>query len=227
MENKVESILKQLEARFRGEKKSIAADHDMLNLSYEIFEKCHTDSESETPMKSFVSPLLLNLDADGRKHWLSIAIKIHNKIRNLSSIHYVEVKNVLKAAAAIMISVYGEETPKSICIAIKLLSKAAHDIAVHLKKTASARDFISTEQLVQLSEKADSLVVQCSSTAIRLWSTSNSVAAQKLLPPVEYQDMKMAAYQAYLDQALALSRQSTSANQDSIRKALSGAMVRN
>lgn len=74
MLNKVELVLRQLEARLRGEKISNESNRDLLALSYEIFEWFCTQSQ---PLAgSSKSPLLLTVEEEERKRLLTVAIKV-------------------------------------------------------------------------------------------------------------------------------------------------------
>jgi hypothetical protein len=96
---KVDAVLKELEARLRGGQNYAAADHELLKASYEIFETYHQCLEKlATDHPENVhrdSPVLMNLDEEQRKAMLALAIKLHNKIRNVTSLNG-ETKNVLK-----------------------------------------------------------------------------------------------------------------------------------
>lgn len=96
---KVDAVLKELEARLRGGQNTAAADHDLLAGGYTIFEtyiQCLEKLATDHPENVHRdSPVLMNLDEEQRKAMLALAIKLHNKIRNVSSLNG-ETKNVLK-----------------------------------------------------------------------------------------------------------------------------------
>ena len=95
---KVDAVLKELEARLRGGQNTAAADHDLLAGGYTIFEtyiQCLEKLATDHPENVHRdSPVLMNLDEEQRKAMLALAIKLHNKIRNVSL--NGETKNVLK-----------------------------------------------------------------------------------------------------------------------------------
>lgn len=85
---KVEAVLKQLESIFRGSKCSSQEEADLLKHSYEILDFFKLSSN-----------LGENLNEEDRKTLLNVAIKLHNKLRNMSSLVSAEIKAVLKASA--------------------------------------------------------------------------------------------------------------------------------
>jgi hypothetical protein len=88
-----------------------------------------------------------------------------------------------------MLAIYGDNSPKAACIAIKLLSKVAQDVAMNwARQIASASDpSASPAPPYSWSSKAETLIVQCASGATLLWSARNGVTvAQSVLPPVRY-----------------------------------------
>lgn len=85
-----------------------------------------------------------------------------------------------------MLAIYGDNSPKAACIAIKLLSKVAQDVAMNwVRQIASASDSASPAPAYSWSSKAETLIAQCASGATLLWSARNGVTvAQSVLPPV-------------------------------------------
>lgn len=110
---------------------------------------------------------------------MNLAVKLHNKVKNLPSNQLLmEIKFILKAAAGYMLVYYGCKSWKVICPTIKILSSVGKDL-----------------------QKFDSylpLALSCTSSAIKLWNNSNGIMLQDLLSSLEYQDMKILVFQVFL-----------------------------
>lgn len=143
--------------------------------------------ESQTLFEWFISQEALQeavkLNTATRTSHVSLAVKLHNKARNLTSATYAEIKPLLKAVSAAMLSVYSDKNPKIVAIILKLFSKAAQELQARC----------STQQLAY----------QCCITAVQLWANNNSeYTLERVLPPIEYQEVKIAVFQTYMDTAL-------------------------
>ena len=120
--NKIESILKKLENIYRGTRLTKEDDKNLLRQSYENFF-WYIEKSTSYIRDTLTSHLLENMSENEKKENLGKAIKLHNKVRNLSTSLYFEMKNVLQAVAACMIAIYGENSAKAVHISVKLLSK--------------------------------------------------------------------------------------------------------
>jgi len=126
-----------------------------------------TKDNGESVLTSSYQPNNAEKDLDGMK----LAIKLHNKVKNLASNSYLELRNVLKANSGLMLIFYGLKSLKVISPAVKILSSAGKDL--------------------QRCSNADAISLQCLSSAVQIWASTNSIMIEQLLSPLEFQDMKI------------------------------------
>jgi len=133
---------------------------------------------------------------------VTAAVKLHNKGRNLSSTaqSLAEVRSILKASAGWVLSIFGGDKPKVLSIVITLLTK-------------------SGQELIQYGKDCQ-IGSSCLSRAIYTWTRATSLAIQKDISPIDWQDMKMSVFWAYLEQISLLS--SPEDSQD-LKRAITGA----
>ena len=132
---------------------------------------------------------------------LALAVKLHNKARNLTSSTYSDVRTKLKATAAWMLSLYGGDKSKVFSVVISILSKAGEELSN--------------------SESNAELALRCLSGSILHWNRATSLSLHKALSPVELQDMKLAVFWANLEKANLLFHHGASSEE--VKKAISGA----
>jgi hypothetical protein len=165
MLKQVETIVKLVEILLRGgslNEKSAQDSNILLNESYSVLKWYSCGNQ---PIPSDIE----------RKDGLNLAIKLHNKSKNLTSNSQVQLKNILKAISGHMLLFYGDNSPKVFCPVIKILTVAGKD----LQHCAPALD----------------TSFQCLSAVVKIWSMSNITAIQQTLPPLELQEMKIAVFQ--------------------------------
>ena len=107
------------------------------------------------------------------------AVRLHNKVRNLSPIAHAELRAIAKACAAWMLMLFNQPVPKSICAVIKLLSRAGQETQTF----------------------SDSISLKCCTAATDLWKRINIQILSQTMATLELQDIKVAVFQAYMDQA--------------------------
>lgn len=112
---------------------------------------------------------------DNNEEIINLAIKLHNKVRNLPSCaQNLELRNILKAASGYMLANHGRNNAKIITPAVKILSSAGKEL--------------------QRCENAQVASLLCTTSAIQLW-TEMSTAIMQLDTPLEFQDMKVLVFQ--------------------------------
>jgi hypothetical protein len=136
-----------------------------------------------------------------RTETMGLAIKLHNKARNLTSPAHAEIRTCLKATAAWMLSVYGGDKIKVMFAATTILSKAGEELA-------------NADIYPDLAEK-------CLSGSILFWNRTISLSMHKTMPPLDLQEMKISAFWAHLEKAKLLWYHD--GQQEEIRKVISGA----
>lgn len=107
------------------------------------------------------------------------AVRLHNKVRNLSPVAHAELRAIAKACAAWMLMLFNQPVPKSICAVIKLLSRAGQE----------------TQPF------SDSISLKCCTAATDLWVRISIQILSQTMATLELQDIKVAVFQAYIDQA--------------------------
>jgi hypothetical protein len=133
-----------------------------------------------------------------KDEYVNLAIKLHNKVRNLSSDSYKVTQTILKACSAWTLLAFSQMKPAGIGMMIKLFSRVSND-AQHIDKLQN-HILSSCQQVTSLWGKLD------------LESLSESMA------PLELQELKTAAFHSFLDCA------NYSKNIEETRKALLGAL---
>jgi hypothetical protein len=134
---------------------------------------------------------------------LAMAVKLHNKSRNLTSPVHAEIRTSLKATSAWMLSLYGGDKIKVLSAVISILSKSGEELS-----------------LIDDHDHAE-LAVKCLSGAVIYWNRVVALSLHKTLSPIELQDMKLAAFYAYLEKAKLIWHRGGSVPE--IKKAISGA----
>ena len=108
---------------------------------------------------------------------LEIAVKLHNKARNLVAVPLTEVRTLLKATSAWMLTLYGGEKAKTYVAAIKILSKCGQEFSA-LHPTIAQQCFLST---------------------IDNWKKATSKSIQLDASPLELEDLKTAVFWSYVE----------------------------
>lgn len=147
-----------------------------------------------------ISHMLEETSEQMKVELVTAAVKLHNKGRNLTAQSLSEVRSILKASAGWILSIFGGDKPKVLSIVITLLTK-------------------SGQELIQYG-KDSQIGSSCLSRAIFTWTRATSLAIQKDISPIDWQDMKMSVFWAYLEQISLLS--SPEDSQD-LKKAIAGA----
>ena len=127
------------------------------------------------------SPLLQQeyTDTEDKTARVNAAVRLHNKVRNLAPVAHAELRAITKACAAWMLMLFNQPVPKSLCAVIKLLSRAGQE----------------TQPF------SESIALACCKAAINLWGRVSLQTLSQMMPPLEIQDIKIAVFQAFLDQA--------------------------
>jgi hypothetical protein len=167
-------IIQQLEIIIRNGATGVDSKEN-ADLLHEAYKLCIWYSRDDP------ATLLGGMDSENIANHVSFAVKLHNKARNLTAPLHAELRTILKAAAAWMLSVYSDKTPKISSVIIKLLSKASQEITL-------------------LNNKED-LSLKAANAAIAAWLSSNQIAMQKLLAPIEMQEIKISVFNAYIEKA--------------------------
>lgn len=108
---------------------------------------------------------------------LEIAVKLHNKARNLVAAPLTEVRTLLKATSAWMLTLYGGEKAKTYVAAIKILSKCGQEFST-LHPTIAQQCFMST---------------------IDNWKKASNKSIQLDASPLELEDLKTAVFWSYVE----------------------------
>lgn len=123
-------------------------------------------------------------DIGDKTAMVNAAVRLHNKVRNLSPTVHAELRAVAKACAAWILMLFNQPVPKSLCAVIKLLSRAGQE----------------TQPF------ADDIALKCCTAATSLWKRINIQTLSQMMPSLELQDIKIAVFQTYLDKANILAR---------------------
>lgn len=108
---------------------------------------------------------------------LELAVKLHNKARNLVAAPLTEVRTLLKATSAWMLTLYGGEKAKTYVAAIKILSKCGQEFsALH-----------------------PAIAQQCFLSTIDNWKKASSKSIQLDASPLELEDLKTAVFWSYVE----------------------------
>jgi hypothetical protein len=118
-------------------------------------------------------------DVEDKTVEVNNAVRLHNKVRNLSPVAHAELRAIAKACAAWMLMLFNQPVPKSICAVIKLLSRAGQE----------------TQPF------SDSIALKCCTAATDLWVRISIQILSQTMATLELQDIKVAVFQAYIDQA--------------------------
>ena len=110
MEN-LEDIFKLVDHLLRGKPADSKVDQ-LLRLGMTLVDWAVTLDVNSSPIAQ-----------SKREEIVAVAIKIHNKARNLPTDLYGPVRSVLKTAAAWMLFHFSKKTPAAICMILKLLSR--------------------------------------------------------------------------------------------------------
>lgn len=170
---RIENALKMVEKLMRGgitNQIQMNGNDSSINQANNLFLWAISSQAAEEELKQTERDL-----------FVSSAIKLHNKARNLTSAAFDELRALLKAAAAWIIVKFNKETSNSLCSVIKLLSKASQELRqfdVHVDHS-----------------------LQCSVAAASMFARLSVPALVKSLPPIELQDLRIAAFHAYLTTA--------------------------
>lgn len=134
-----------------------------------------------------------------KSEMLALAVKLHNKARNLTSQAHGTIRTCLKATAAWMLSIYGGDKSKVLSAVTSILSK-------------------SGEELASMDEFAEP-ALKCLSGTILYWNRASALSLHTALSPVELQDMKLSVFWASLEKAKLL--WSRTGAVDEVRKTIS------
>jgi hypothetical protein len=118
---------------------------------------------------------------------------------------YVQLKAATKACSALMLMLFNNQpVPRAVCSIIKLLSRSGYEMQPYSSEVA----------------------LRCSTAAIAMWRKLSIQALARTLSQLELDEVKVAIFQAFLDQAdLLVARQTAAgAENDLVRSAVCGAM---
>jgi hypothetical protein len=164
----IDRILKRLETLLRtSQSKATQQDvQELVGYAYRIFDYFH----------DVVVHKREQVQVDNSNDYVELAVKLHNKVRNLNLPMLSIAKNLLRATAAWMFILFGEKTSKILSIIIKLLSKSGEELCRH--------------------EETKSYGLNCFNACIVLWKTSGEVPTYDQLPALELQDTKFCVFKS-------------------------------
>lgn len=169
----IDDILKKVEIIIRGD-----------NLRQPV-DKVHLTKSAAMLFDWASSPAAKDLsdcsDPSTKETFVAAAIKLHNKGRNLQSSNSSDLKKLLKSSSAWILLNFTKQTINSFCTVVKLLSRASQD----LKDSSNL--------------KLQSL--KCSQGATNTFSRLSCATLEKSLAPLELQDIKIAAFQSFINTA--------------------------
>lgn len=192
----IEHILQQVESLLRGGAQSAAS-----SVIHEL------QLRSRRAMVWFSSPSadedFNNCDENKRADNLSLAVKLHNKARNLTAPACAEIRTYLKATAAWMLCHYGTngKAAKVLSIAVNTLSKCGRELESY-------------------GVDAD-ITLQCLYGSVSNWSRMSSLSLHKSFTPVELQELKLSVFWANVEKAKVVLR--ICGSQEDVRKAVASA----
>lgn len=165
---------KNIELIIRGGSTSNLTDNGvLLNTMRDLFDHL----TSPTLEQKFT-------EAEDKTARVNIAVRLHNKVRNLAPAVHAELRAIAKACAAWMLMLFNQPVPKSLCAVIKLLSRAGQEMQPF----------------------SEAIALKCCGAATGLWTRISVQTLSQMMPPLELQDIKIAVFQAYLDWANILVR---------------------
>ena len=190
----VASLTQKLEVLMRGGTSGNTLDlNSMKAESYSLLERL-----SSLP----IAQVLSSIAPDKKNDIMGIAVKLHNKARNLAATTQLEMKSVLKACAAWLLYHCGEDKIKVLSTVIKIFSKAG-------------------QELLQFQSQQNN-TIQCFSVTIRIWNKAVDLSIHRDLAPVDLQDVRIAVFWAHCEKAKLLHAYNFS--QEEIRKDMLGAL---
>ncbi len=160
----------------------------LMKLGSEIFNWASSKDTAE---------ISTQLNQPQREDFASYGIKIHNKVRNLTGSTYSNFRGILKASAAWILVNFSKSNPVGVSTIVKLLSRSSQDL--------KEGPFVAEALL-------------CCEGAVDLWNRSSVATLEKSLPPVEFQDLRIAVFQGFIDIS------QLSENKLQIKKAIDGAL---
>lgn len=186
----LDAIIQRVETLLRGGNQNAVA-LELYNLSRDMLLGISTSSISE---------MMEETTEQAKVELVTAAVKLHNKGRNLTAQSLAEVRSILKASAGWILSIFGGDKPKVLSIVITLLTKAGQELIQH--------------------GKDGQIGSSCLSRAIYTWTRATSLAIQKDISPIDWQDMKMSVFWAYLEQ---ISLLHLSTDSQELKRAIAGA----
>lgn len=164
----IDNVLKRLETLLRSSQ-SRASSHEVQELvgyARRIFEYFHDVVVNKRE----------EVQVENSNDYVELAVKLHNKVRNLNAPILSIAKNLLRASAAWMFILFGEKTSKILSIIIKLLSKSGEELCRQ--------------------EDTKALGLDCFNACIVLWKSSGDVPIYDQLPALELQDTKFCVFKS-------------------------------
>lgn len=190
MLNQVDIIIQKVETLLRGGTPNTFGA-ELLDLARSLLSWLSSSSAIET---------FANVSEETKAELIASAVKLHNKARNLAAQSLSEIRAILKACAGWILSACGGDKPKVLSVVITLLSKSGQEIIE--------------------GGKDGEIGVACLNRANQVWSRATSLAIQKDISPIDWQDMKMAIFWANLEKASLLAKVGDAEN---VRRAISAA----
>lgn len=117
-------------------------------------------------------------NSNQKNQFLELAVKLHNKARNLTSQNLTEIRTILKASCAWMFIIFGDKNSKILSTIIKLLTKCGEEFHLNHKNNRCASE--------------------CYNSVCILWSNSNDIPIYNDLPPLELQEIKLAVFRSLI-----------------------------
>lgn len=123
----IEKVLSILELAVRG-RCTTSHETELTKLSNNLLER------------SSMEDIPADMSDSSKTRMVNTAVLLHNKVRNLSTNGvYREIKSLIRAASAWILSKYGQKTQKVLCTCIKLHTRCATDLG--LFDSSSAQQF--------------------------------------------------------------------------------------
>jgi hypothetical protein len=110
-----QKAIKRVENILRGQAKLTSTEVDVWTEECYAFYYRASSKDSITQYEG--------MSASEKVKYLEIAIKLYNKVRNIPTGSYAEVRTILKGACAWMFSLFAERTGKAFSVLLKTLSK--------------------------------------------------------------------------------------------------------
>ena len=164
----IDTVLKKLEVFLRSSQSKADPQEiqELVGYAYRIFDYFHNVVVNKKE----------EVRVDNNQDYVELAVKLHNKVRNMTVPSLSIAKNLLRACAAWMFILFGDKTSKILSIIIKLLSKSGEDLC--------------------RCEETKAYGLHCFNACIILWKSSGDVNLYDQLPALDLQDTKFCVFKS-------------------------------